>query len=235
MSIACATVRVSGSWSIMDKLGFWLVWAMFVIYAFGFAPPDRPDTFDLIKRLIAGDIAGINPAIVALFNLMGVLPCAYACILCTDGRGQKVPAWLFALGAFFVGAFALLPYFALRQDNPQFVGEKGWAVKILDSRLTGLVFAIMGIFLVLYGLRFGNWADFAEQWRTSRFIHVMSLDFCLLTALFPWLLKDDMQRRGWTSDSAFMSVSAFPVLGPLVYLCVRPNVIAVTPEPSTSA
>ena len=219
----------------MDKLGFWLVWAMFVIYAFFFAPPDRPDTFDLIKRLIAGDIAGINPAIVALFNLMGVLPCAYACILCTDGRGQKVPAWLFALGAFFVGAFALLPYFALRQDNPQFVGEKGWAVKILDSRLTGLVFAIMGIFLVLYGLRFGNWADFAEQWRTSRFIHVMSLDFCLLTALFPWLLKDDMQRRGWTSDSAFMSVSAFPVLGPLVYLCVRPNVIAVTPEPSTSA
>jgi len=211
----------------MDKLGFWLIWAMFISYAFLFAPPDRPETIDLIKRLIAGDIAGINPAIVALFNLMGVLPCAYACILCTDGRGQKIPAWLFAISAFFVGAFALLPYFALRQDNPQFVGEKSWSVQILDSRITGLVLAITGIFLLVYGLRFGDWADFALQWRTSRFIHVMSLDFCLLTAMFPWLLKDDMQRRGWTSDTGFMAVSAFPVVGPLVYLCVRPNVIPV--------
>jgi len=219
----------------MDKLGFWLVWGLFITYAFLFAPPDRPETFDLIKRLIAGDIAGINPAIVALFNLMGVLPCVYACILCTDGRGQKVPAWLFSLSAFFVGAFALLPYLALRQDNPQFVGEKSWAVKILDSRITGLVLAITGTFLVIYGLRFGDWADFALQWRTSRFINVMSWDFCLLSAMLPWLLKDDMQRRGWTSDTAFMAVSAFPVLGPLVYLCVRPNVIAVSAKPTATA
>jgi hypothetical protein len=218
----------------MGKLGFWLVWGLFLGYAFFFAPPDRPETLTLIQRLITGDIAGINPAIVALFNLMGVLPCAYACILCTDGQGQKVPAWLFALSGFFVGAFALLPYFALRQDNPQFVGEKSWAVKILDSRLTGLVVASLGIFLLLYGLRFGDWADFALQWRSSRFIHVMSLDFCLLCALFPWLLKDDMLRRGWDSDTVFMAVASFPLLGPLVYLCVRPSVIPMEQKSSST-
>jgi hypothetical protein len=179
----------------------------------------------LIQRLIQGDVVGINPAIVALFNLMGILPCAYACILVSDGKGQKVPAWLFTIGSFFVGAFALLPYMALREDKPQFIGNKSWSVKILDSRLTGLVIAIGGIFLLLYGLKYGNWQDFVEQWRSSRFINVMSLDFCLLCALVPWLLRDDMQRRGLENDTIFSLVSAFPLLGILVYLALRPNVI----------
>ena len=101
-----------------NKLGFWLIWILFSVYAFIFAPPDRPDTWPLIQKLIAGDWQSTNAYIVSLFNLMGVFPCIYACILASDGRGQKVPAWLFAALSFFVGAFALLPYFALREPNP---------------------------------------------------------------------------------------------------------------------
>ena len=215
-----------------NKLGFWLIWGLFIIYGFGFAPPDRPENMELIRRLITGEVSGINPAIVALFNIMGILPLAYACILATDGRGQKVPAWLFAIGSLAVGAFALLPYFALRQDNPQFVGKKGWLVQIFDSRITGLAIATAGIGLLLYALKYGDWADFAHQWQTNRFIHVMSLDFCLLCALFPWLLKDDMQRRGMANDTLFMAVASFPFIAPLVYLALRPNVIET--EPTTA-
>jgi hypothetical protein len=73
-----------------------------------------------------------------------------------------------------------------------------------------------------YGLTRGNWADFVQQWQTSRFIHVMSLDFCLLCLLFPRLLWDDMVRRGIKDQRMFWAVSLLPLLGPLLYLSVRP-------------
>ena len=43
-----------------DKLGFWLVWILFAVYAFIFAPPDRPDTVLLIQKLIAGEWQSTN-------------------------------------------------------------------------------------------------------------------------------------------------------------------------------
>lgn len=211
---------------MLRGLPFWLVWLAFVTYAFVFAPPDRSDTFDLIQRLINMDTEGINPAIVALFNLMGVYPLIYGCLLFADGQGQKVPAWLFFLGSMFVGAFALLPYCALREPNPQFRGVPNWWIKITDSRITGFLLASAAIFLLLYGIRYGDWADFFYQWRTNRFIHVMSLDFVLLSLLFPWLLADDMARRGLQDNYLlYLLVSAVPLLGPAIYLTVRPNLI----------
>ena len=128
-----------------DKLGFWLIWILFAVYAFIFAPPDRPDTFLLIQKLIAGEWQSTNAYIVALFNLMGVFPLVYACMLASDGRGQKVPAWLFSSISFFLGAFALLPYFALREPNPTFVGKQSWVTKILDSRFTGIAISAIAI------------------------------------------------------------------------------------------
>jgi hypothetical protein len=77
--------------------------------------------------------------------------------------------------------------------------------------------------LLFLGLTQGDWVDFGMQWRSNRFIHVMSLDFCLLSCLFPTLIKDDMARRGWVNDQVFWLVSLVPLLGPLVYLIVRPS------------
>lgn len=204
------------------KIGFWLLWLGFITYAFGFAPPDRPDTLELITNLSTGKWAGINPLVVSLFNLMGVFPLIYSCLLFTDGRGQKIPAWIFATLSMGVGAFALLPYLALRQSNPTFPGQKNLFLKLLDARLTGVVLSIVAIALVVYGLAQGDWADFIQQWQTSRFIHVMSLDFCLLCVLFPALLGDDMARRGMNNSVIFWLTALIPLFGSLVYLCVRP-------------
>ncbi|MBD2177636.1 DUF2834 domain-containing protein [Pseudanabaena sp. FACHB-1998] len=208
-----------------EKLGFWLVWILFSVYAFIFAPPDRPETFTLIQKLIAGDWQSTNAYIVALFNLMGVFPLVFACMLATDGRGQKVPAWLFATLSFAVGAFALLPYFGLREPNPTFTGKKGWGTKILDSRLTAIAISAIALYFLVYGFYSGNWADFIQQWQTSRFIHVMSLDFCMLSLLFPWLLSDDMERRGMTDDRFFTFIALVPLVGALIYLCLRSPVV----------
>ena len=210
-----------------------LVWIGFVGYAFTLAPPDQPDTFDLIKNLSTGNIEGINPLIVALFNIMGVWPMAYSCITFLDGQSQKIPAWPFTLLSFGVGAFALLPYLILRQPNPTFTEQKNWFLKVLDSRITGGAIALGGIGLFIYGVTNGDWGNFVQQWQTSRFIHVMSLDFCLLCVLFPVLAQDDIKRRGLDDSQAFKILSFIPFFGALLYLILRPPTIEQTPAISS--
>ncbi|GAB1544398.1 hypothetical protein NUACC21_70740 [Scytonema sp. NUACC21] len=207
---------------MVRKIAFGLLWLGFIVYAFVFAPPNRPDTFELIKNLATGQWQGINPLVVALFNIMGVWPMIYGTLVFADGRGQKVPAWIFALASFGVGAFALLPYLSLREPNPKFPGEKNLFLTILDSRLTGIALTVGTAVLVAYGVRGGDWGDFLHQWQTSRFIHVMSIDFCLLCLLFPALLKDDMARRDMENPQLFWLIALIPLFGPLIYLCLRP-------------
>lgn len=205
----------------MRKVLFWLLWVGFAGYAFVFAPENQPDTFELIKNLSTGQWEGINPLIVSLFNLMGVFPLIYGCMVIIDGKGQKIPAWIFASLSFGVGAFALLPYLALREPNPNFVGKKNAFIKLLDSRITGILLSIGAIVLVSYGLQGGNWGDFIQQWKNDRFIHVMSLDFCMLCLIFPALLGDDMARRDMKNPILYWLVTLVPLLGLLAYLSVR--------------
>lgn len=212
---------VTGS---MKTLLFGALWLGLVVYAFFLAPPNQPDTFPLIKDLSTGQWQGINPLIIALFNIMGVFPMIYSCLLFFDGRGQKLRAWPFAACSFGVGAFALLPYLALRQPNPTFTGQKNSLLKLLDSRWTGVLLGLGTVGLLAYGLLAGDWGDFVQRWQTDRFIHVMSLDFCLLCLLFPGLLGDDMARRGLHDQRLFWAVSLVPLLGAVVYLVLRPPI-----------
>lgn len=207
---------------MVKKIAFGLLWLGFVIYAFGFAPPDHPDTFEMIKNLCIGQWQGINPLVTALFYLMGIWPMIYSALLLIDGRGQKIPAWPFVAASFGVGIFAVLPYLALRQPHPRFFGQKHILLKLLDSRGYGILLTVATVILIAYGVTAGDWINFGQQWQTNRFIHVMSLDFCLLSLLFPTLLKDDMAHRGWENQQYFWLFAAFPLFGALIYLCVRP-------------
>ncbi|PZV09841.1 MAG: DUF2834 domain-containing protein [Leptolyngbya sp.] len=219
----------------LRKITLGFLWLSFIVYAFDFAPPDQSDTLDLIKRLSTAQVEGINPVIVALFNIMGVLPVMYACLLYADGRGQRLPAWAFSVASFAVGAFALLPYLTLRQPNPSFIGKKTWLIKLLDSRWLGMGVAIATISLVSYGVTQGNWQEFVSQWQTSRFIHVMSLDFCLLCLLFPAMLGDDMARRGLKDSRIFWAVTLSPLFGAVIYLVLRPQLAEATlPQPTAA-
>lgn len=206
---------------MVRQIAFGVLWLGFVFYAFVLAPPNQPDTFELIKNLSTGQWQGINPLVIALFNLMGIWPMIYSALIFIDGRGQKIPAWLFASASFGVGAFALLPYLALRKTNPQFPGTKNALIKLLDSRVTGIILTVGTVILVAYGLLQGDWSNFIQQWQSDRFIHVMSLDFCLLCLIFPALLGDDMARRDWQTQ-LFWLFALIPLFGPLIYLCLRP-------------
>jgi len=207
---------------MVNKIGFVLLWVGFSVYAFTLAPPSQPDTFDLIVKISSGQWDGINPVIIALFNLMGVWPMAYACLMLIDGTGQKIAAWPFVSLSFGVGAFMILPYLALREPNPTFDGPKTAVLKLVDSRWTGRAIALGSLILLTYGITQGDWSDFARQWQTSQFIHVMSLDFCMLCAIVAPLIKDDMAKRNLTNPALFWSATLIPLFGVLFYLSIRP-------------
>lgn len=200
------------------------LWLSLILYSMFLAPPDRPETWELIQRLALGDWQGINPLIVSLFNLMGVWPLLYAGILAVDGRGQRFPAWPFVAASFLVGAFALLPYLALRQPNPRVIGTLDKGLKLWEWRGTAILLSLLVMVLLGYGLLWGEWADFWQQWRSSRFIHVMTLDFCLLSLLFPLLLPDDWARRTM-GDRPWRWWTVLPLVGALLYYLRRSPLI----------
>ena len=204
-----------------NKLIFGFLWLGFTIYAFLFAPPNDPDTLYLIINLSSGKIHDINPLVVALFNLMGILPIIYTCFLLFDGRSQKLPAWVFATGSFAFGAFALLPYLIFRQPSKIWQGEKNLLLKLLESPITGIILTIATIGLLVWGISSGDWSDFIQQWHSSKFINVMSLDFCLLCLLFPVIIKDDLARRNIDNPTIFWLITLIPLFGTLIYLCSR--------------
>ncbi|PSB00649.1 DUF2834 domain-containing protein [Merismopedia glauca] len=209
------------------------IWLGLILYAAFIAPPNDPNTTTLILNLSTGSWEGINPLVISLFNLMGIWPIIYMMVLLFDGREQKIPAWPFVATSFGVGAFALLPYLALRQPNPEFSGEKNLLLKILDSRWLGLAVTLGALTLLGYGLISGDWQDFVRQWESSKFIHVMSLDFCLLCLLFTFTVQDDLKRRQTADDSPLQWIVWVPFLGALVYLCRRSPTIAKIAKNST--
>jgi hypothetical protein len=219
-----------------NKIIFGTLWLGFVGYAFLLAPPDRPDTLQLIIDLSTGKWTGINPLIIALFNLMGILPMVYACIILIDGKIQQLPAGLFSAFSFGVGAFAILPYLAIRHfladaevDRVRSNGiDRRGIIKLVDSRWLGVALTMGTLVLLIYGITQGNWSGFVSQWQTSRFIHVMSLDFCLLTLLLPVAISDDINLRDFSNPQTVKLLSWLPLFGALIYLCIRPNLIDAT-------
>ncbi|MGL5836499.1 MAG: DUF2834 domain-containing protein, partial [Waterburya sp.] len=73
-----------------------------------------------------------------------------------------------------------------------------------------------------WGITQGNWSDFAVQWQNSQFLEVMSLDFCILSCLLPTVVPADLERREIKSKKFFWLATLIPVLGTLIYWCLRP-------------
>ena len=212
-----------GQWQSFAIGGLWIG---FITYAVVLAPPSAPDTLDVIRKLSTGQWAELNPMVVVLFNLMGLWPVVYATLALTDGRDQSLPAWPFVAGAFGLGAFVLSPYLMLRKSTRALPYQpvETTLLKVINHPLVGVGVAIATLLLIGYGLTqatwINTWQDFRHQFVTSQFIHVMSLDFCMLTLLTPSLLWDDIARRGL--PAIWRSVSLLPLLGPALYIALRP-------------
>lgn len=216
----------------------WLVWIGFILYILFGAPPLQPDTFQPLQTLLSGQLPQINPVVISLFSMVGIWLLIYSCLIFVDGRMQRLPAWAFMLAAVGTGVIALIPYLALREPNQRFSGPKDLGLSWLESPLTGMMLTVSTLVLWAYALLFGDWSAFVHDFWHDRFIHGMSLAFGLFCLLFPvpTLLGDDMARRGWRDRSQLSQLVVWvPLFGPLLYLCLRPPLLAFRVESAVSS
>lgn len=207
---------------LFRRLGLALLLLADILYAVYLAPKGDPPGTSFLS-LALGQGAGRNPAVWAVFMLLGVVPLLYWALLFPDGRGQRVPAWPFALGMMAFGSFALLPYLILRRSYADPVsGSRSLIVRWFDGRPFAVFANLALLGLVVYAFGWGSLPDYVFWFRRSNFVHVMSVDFLLLLLLFPALLRDDMARRGVSEgDPLGRFALAVPLLGPAFYLLRR--------------
>ena len=214
------------------RVTFGLIWLSLVIYsviftvnrAKSFSSQSFQQDLDLIVNMSILKWDGINPIIIAIFFIMGIFPLVYGAFILFDRQERQVSPYPFFITSFGLGAFTLLPYFALRQPNTTWQQEKGLLLKILDSRIMAIFSSISILAFVIWGAINGNWSDFIELWQDSQFVHVMTIDFCILSLLLPVaILKDDMERRGIEKNAGlFWMAALIPLFGSLIYWCIRP-------------
>lgn len=187
--------------------GWVAIWCAFVAYAAWLAPPNDPV---LIGRLLRGDVARVDPSIVAVFDILGVVPVLASGFVLRDGEGRKLPAWPFALGMFILGAFSLLPWLALRRlgGPAEHSRAPGRVRRWLASRVAawGIVVALVG--LTSWGLVAGSAAAYLAAFRTASLVHVMTIDLVVCACLLVVLA-----REGHGRESPLAALRWLPVLG----------------------
>lgn len=219
------------------------MWVFFLIYGGGpFAPgvvePSNPNSLD--NQLIASaieDPASLNPIFFAIFNALGVLPGVNLALLLPGSKGQSpLPTAPFVGASFALGYGAVGPYLALRQPRagPISRSELGWFTRVVtESRLYGAGLLATSVFLAAGLLSISDTAaamsEFGELFTSSRFVHVSTIDLCVLSAFAFEPIREDMTRRGWWDEASddnnalrLVAFSAVPVLGPCAYLLFRP-------------
>ncbi|KAI4305597.1 hypothetical protein L6164_028954 [Bauhinia variegata] len=223
-----------------------VLWGALMYYVFFLAPNQTPfrDKYFLEKLLnLKGDDGfRMNQVLVSLWYIMGLWPLVYGMLLLPTGRSakSKIPAWPFLVLSFFLGVYALIPYFVLWQPPPPPVEEtelRTWPLNFMESKVTSAATLAAGAAIIIYaGLATGaDWTEFFQYFRESKFIHIMSLDFSLLSAFAPFWVYNDMTTRKWFDNGSWLLlVSLVPFLGPAVYILLRPSLstTAISESPS---
>ncbi|MUG94964.1 hypothetical protein F7734_22405 [Scytonema sp. UIC 10036] len=208
------------------KIALWSLWAGFIAYVLFLAPPlHLEETLTLLKNIFTLNWSAINPVVLSIFALVGILLLIYSGVLFFDGRMQWIPFWPFALAGVGAGILGILPYLAFREPNQEFAGQKDSFLNFLDSRLFGIVLTLSTLPILGYAFVLGDWTDFWQQFRSDRFINGMSLAVCLFCLLFPTVLGDEMARRRLDNPPLFWTVAFVPLIGSLAYLCLRPPIL----------
>lgn len=193
--------------------------------------PSGTGAFDaeLVKTIVGAPFSGAaNPLFESLFNMLGVVPATYACLLLPGGKGQRLPASLCVGASFALGFFALGPYLASREprvDAPR-RSELGWVTRnVWESKVNAALLFGFATFLAYYGasnLSAENVASFVTLLREQSMLACVSCcDLFVLSLCMVDAIAEDMRRRNVDPASA-IAFAAVPVIGPTVWLLTRP-------------
>lgn len=86
-----------------------------------------------------------------------------------------------------------------------------------------------GVAIMVYAFSSGGdlWKEFYQYFKGSKFIHIMTIDFGLLSTFAPFWVYNDMTARKWDGKGSWLlPLSLIPFLGPALYLLLRPSLSA---------
>jgi len=208
-----------------------IIWLAFVAYAWVWAPGKPLGSDPVFKELIT--LQSKEAWLMTVFSWLGIFPAVFACLLLNtpaNERGSRIPVWPFVLLSFGLGAFALIPYFALSSprrsrsghEHPHFGYRRNSGVgRIAGHKLTHGILLLLTLGTTLYGFTQGHLAVYMEAFRQSSFVHIMTIDFVVLTLLSVLAIHRDavFSRR----SRMWAVIGVIPLVGPLVYLVVDRN------------
>jgi hypothetical protein len=216
------------------RVGLAFVWMAIWAYAFTAGPADDPAlTQALIRGAFTGRYGDIDPSVAAVFSALGVIPMLFASLFVPDGRGRKVPAWPFALGAFALGAFSWIPYFVFRPaGSAPDTSRQPQLTKLLRSRGLGVVIVLLLLGLLGWGLMAGSAAAYGRAFWNTRMVHVMTIDLGLCAVLL-WVIVAYLRRTERIEGESALArwLLILPVLGPALWnVLVTRSDAAVNPD-----
>ena len=192
------------------RLGALLLWVGLLVWSIGWTPPARPDVLGWAIALAIGDWTTEDPFIVAVFNSMGLLPILFAHLLHRELRARPIPAWPFVLASMGIGIFALLPWLAVRQPDPDAPRLRPTLRRLLSSWALPMSAGLLMGGLGSWGAVQGSLWVYLARMQTDGFLMVMLVDFALLHALFAGL--------SWSLGHRFWAAALVPFCGPALVL-----------------
>lgn len=164
----------------------------------------------------------------------------------------RLPAFPFVAGSFALGFFALGPYLALwtpappaealpeserdgprdatAPPRPEALDKNGAAgavaLRALESPITAAALLLGALSQAYLAATAGPaaWAEFARLFDESRLVHVTSLDFLALSSFIPFWVSLDAGARRWKGGSSVAAaLGVVPLVGPALYLALRPR------------
>jgi hypothetical protein len=198
----------------MHRIGLLLCWLGFIAYTWFIAPGSRGEADPVFLELMK--MRSEEPSVLVMFSLLGLYPMAFATLL-LRGDHTRVPAWPFSLGAFVLGAFALLPYYFLNTsyDAVRQVRTPRSIVHLISHPLFLLLLLLGTLSLIGYGVLRGDLTLFVETFMASQFVHVMTIDFVVLTLLSDYAIFVETKRL--RMEAAYAWLGMLPIVGLLVY------------------
>ncbi|MYL34605.1 hypothetical protein GLW08_14140 [Pontibacillus yanchengensis] len=192
------------------------IWILFISYALFLAPINEGD-YSFLNQMFS--LQYTDPLLISVFTLLGIWPIVY-CILLLENDRASIKAWPFALGSFVLGAFSLLPYFVFHIEKRRVKNRTPKQVQaILSNRGLYILLLLLTILVMAFGIYFGNVQVYAQAFMQSRFVHVMTIDFAVLTLLsmlgiahHAYYLHERSKRLWW--------LGIIPIIGALLYLLI---------------
>lgn len=193
-------------------LAFWL---LFICYALFLTPVEVDGGY--VASLIALDEP--EPLVIALLFMLGVWPIVFGLLLLENDQAT-ISALPYVICSFLLGAFALLPYFIFHRDLRSRENRTSQRVQeMIQNPFFPFALLIFSMIFVVYGLVYGNFAVYEAAFYSTRIVHVMTLNFVVLTLLsILGITHHSYHQKGYGSKWCLLGL--IPIFGSLLYLFI---------------